>query len=51
MSERSDKIKQLAESFAEKYLAWQISLPTPFTFVAVLLSHAFALYGIYKLLT
>ena len=35
MSQRSDKIKTLAETFTEKALAFVIGLPAPWTFVAV----------------
>ena len=42
MSQRSDRIKELAETVFEKALAWQISLPPPFTFVTELVKYVVA---------
>ena len=36
MSDRSERIKELAETWSEKFLAWQIALPKPWTAVLVI---------------
>ena len=35
MSDRADRIQELAESYTEKCLAWVIGLPKPVSFIFV----------------
>ena len=44
MSDRSDRIQELAESYTEKCLAWVIGLPKPLSFIFVVAYTVLAAY-------
>lgn len=45
MSDRSERIKELAETWSEKLLAWVIGLPKPWTAVLVIAQFVVGVLG------